>query len=76
MRRSEICALTLDDIEGDALHIRKAIVLNENNEWVIKTTKTTEGTRDIVIPDADIMQMGGWKTDHVMKDVYRARNGV
>lgn len=23
------------------------------------------------IPDADIMQMGGWETDHVMKSVYR-----
>lgn len=23
------------------------------------------------IPDADIMQMGGWETDHVMKTIYR-----
>lgn len=128
MRRSEICALTPEDIEGDVLHINKAIVLDENNEWVIKkTTKTTESTRDIVIPkeiadriteqgyvykghpnsilrfldktqkklsmpsfslhklrhyfaskmsamhvpDENIMKMGGWRTDHVMKSVYR-----
>lgn len=23
------------------------------------------------IPDADIIQMGGWETDHVMKTIYR-----
>ena len=127
MRRSEICALTVEDVEGDVVHINKALVLNENKKWVIKTTKTTESTRDIVIPEeladkireqgyvykgapntindflirterdlgiphfslhklrhyfasemsalgvpeADILRMGGWETDHVMKSVYR-----
>ncbi len=127
MRRSEICALTIDDIEGDVVHITKAVVQDENGRWVKKTTKTVESTRDIVIPeflvkkikehgiiydgnpsgitsfliraqrklqmprfslhklrhyfaskmsamhvpDADIMKMGGWRTDHVMKGVYR-----
>lgn len=50
MRRPEICALQLDDIDGDIVHINKAMVLNENREWIIKTTKTTESTRDIIIP--------------------------
>lgn len=127
LRRSEICALALDDIEDDVIHINKALVLNENKKWVAKTTKTTESTRDIVvpmeltekikkqgyiykrhpnsilkflerteeklgiprfplhklrhyfaskmsamhIPDEDIMRMGGWKTDRIMKSVYR-----
>lgn len=127
MRRSEICALRLEDIEKDVVHINKAMVLDENKKWVIKTTKTTESTRDIIIPielaekirkqgyvynghpgcintnleriekklgiphfslhklrhyfasqmsalgvpEADIMKMGGWGTDHVMKSVYR-----
>lgn len=127
MRRSEICALKPDDIEGDVVHINKAMVQNENREWVIKTTKTTESTRSIIIPqelavliqdqgyvyqghpgnitkhlervedklgiprfplhklrhyfasqmsalgvpEADILKMGGWETDHVMKSVYR-----
>lgn len=127
MRRSEICALTLDDIEGDVVHITKAMVQNENKEWVIKSTKTTESTRDIIIsqeltdkireqgyvykgfpnsitayltriekqlgiqhftihklrhyfasqmsalgvPDVDIMKLGGWQSDHVMKSIYR-----
>lgn len=127
MRRSEICALQLEDIEGDVVHISKAMVVNEKNEWIIKKTKTTESTRDLVIPmeladmiqkqgyvykghpgsitkflkrtekelgisdfplhklrhyfasrmselgvpEADILKMGGWETDHVMKSVYR-----
>lgn len=127
LRRSEICALTVDDVEEDIIHINKALVQNEKKEWVIKTTKTMESTRDILIPielakkikkqgyiyngnpqeisrflakaqrkigiehfsihklrhyfaskmsamnvpDEYIMQMGGWKTDHVMKSVYR-----
>lgn len=127
MRRSEICALQPEDIDGDIVHISKAMVQNENKEWIIKTTKTTASNRDIIIPmeladkirrqgyvykghpnsitqflerterklgipdfsihklrhyfaskmsslgipDADIMRMGGWETDHVMKSVYR-----
>ena len=127
MRRSEICALQPQDINGDIVHISKAIVQNERKEWVIKTTKTTESTRSIIIPaelaekirnqgyvykghpggitkhlekvedrlgiprfplhklrhyfasqmsalgvpEADILKMGGWETDHVMKSVYR-----
>ncbi|MCM1326926.1 MAG: tyrosine-type recombinase/integrase [Bacteroidales bacterium] len=127
MRRSEICALTPDDIEGDIVHITKAIVQNDQREWVLKTTKTVESTRSIIIPselaekirsqgyvykghpgritkylekaedrlgiprfplhklrhyfasqmsalgvpEADLLKMGGWRTDHVMKSVYR-----
>ncbi len=127
LRRSEICALTLDDIEGDVIKISKAKVLGDNADWVNKTTKTAASTREIIIPleiaalirsqgyvyrghpnsitiylskaedklglphfslhklrhyfaskmsalhipEADIMRMGGWETDHVMKRVYR-----
>lgn len=127
LRRSEICALTLDDIDGDVISINKAIVLDQNKEWVLKSTKTTESERQIVvsntiiqkiheqgfvykgnpnsltdwltrtqkknniphfslhkfrhyfaskmsemnIPEADILSMGGWKTDYIMKGVYR-----
>lgn len=127
MRRSEICALRPEDIEGDMANINKAMVQNEKKEWVVKTTKTTESTRRIIIPtelaekinsqgyvykghpgsitkhlekveddlgiprfplhklrhyfasqmsalgvpEADILKMGGWETDHVMKSVYR-----
>lgn len=50
MRRSEICALKADDIDKDIVTIDKAMVQNEKNEWVVKTTKTTASTRQIIIP--------------------------
>ncbi len=127
MRRSEICALRPEDIDGDVVTINKALVQDENKEWVVKSTKTTASTRSIIIPselaekikkqgyvydghpskisdylsrtqkklgiehfsihklrhyfaskmsalnvpEADILKMGGWETDHVMKSVYR-----
>lgn len=128
MRRSEICALTLDDIDGDVVTINKALVEDENKNWIVKKiAKTTESARKIVIPmeiadkireqgyvfkgfpgkisgyldrtekklgmqhfslhklrhyfaskmsamnipEADILKMGGWSSDHVMKAVYR-----
>ena len=127
LRRSEICALTPEDLDGDVVTINKALVQDENKEWIVKQTKTVESTRKIIIPveiadkireqgyiyighpgqisdylyrtqkklgierfsihklrhyfaskmsamnipEADIMRMGGWETDHVMKSVYR-----
>lgn len=127
MRRSEICALTLDDVDGDLISINKAMVQDENKKWITKTTKTATSTREIIIPEtiadkireqgyvykghpnsitcylskvqeilkiphfsihklrhyfasemsalgvpeADILKMGGWETDRVMKSVYR-----
>ncbi len=50
LRRSEICALTTEDINGDILSITKAKVQGKNNEWIIKTTKTTASKREIIIP--------------------------
>lgn len=128
LRRSEVCALELSDLEGNILHINKAKVQNIEKEWIIKHyNKTSESHRDIYlpdqlvdlmkkdgfcftkhperlydrlcrcqdelgiqhfrlhdlrhyyasyahalgIPDEYIMKQGGWKTDHVMKRVYR-----
>lgn len=128
MRRSEICALTLDDITGDTIHITKAIVPNEKNKSVQKSPKTYDSKRDVPmsheiiekilkkgyvtdvenpeiisqrfrrvtkdagyedmrfhdlrhfhasylhakgIPDQYIMARCGWKTDTVMKRIYR-----
>jgi len=127
LRRSEICALSKDDLNGNTLTINKALVLNENNEWVIKdTTKTEDSTRTIIVPeyvaekirtegacpctphslywklqrvqmkleiprfpfhklrhffasymhelgytDKQIQEMGGWKTNNVLKTVYQ-----
>lgn len=51
LRRSEICALTPDDLDGNVLTINKALVQNVDKKWVIKTTKTTDSTRTLPLPD-------------------------
>lgn len=51
LRRSEICALTMDDLSGNVLTVNKAKVQNERKEWVIKATKTTDSTRTVILPD-------------------------
>ena len=128
MRRGEICALTLEDIDGNIVKIDKTLVNDKENDWILKPcAKTEEGNREIFIPDklrdeikdagviyegapkvllvslhryqdklgiprfrfhdlrhfyasyahsmgmsdADIMKSGGWKSDYVMKNVYR-----
>lgn len=128
LRRSEICALTLDDISGNEITINKAKVQDDEGKWIIKfSAKTEDSTRKIYIPDEFIhkimecgyiykgdpsrisrflmkqqdvlnlphfslhklrhyyasmahslgipdqyiMQAGGWKTDNVLKSVYR-----
>lgn len=50
LRRSEICALTADDVTGCKIHINKAMVLDENMQWVIKTTKTVSSDRYVTYP--------------------------
>lgn len=62
MRRGEILALTADDLEGNTVHIRKAIVYDENCQRIEKTTKTTESERNIIIPKeiADQIRQQGY----------------
>lgn len=50
LRRSECCALLISDIEGDIVHINKAMVLNEQKQWVIKQPKSKAGYRNIKMP--------------------------
>lgn len=52
MRRGEICALTMDDIDfkNNIIHVNKDMVTNEFNEWVVKAPKTAASVRDIIVP--------------------------
>jgi len=51
MRRGEIAALTMDDLDGNILTISKAVYTGENNEHGIKAPKTTESARKLYLPD-------------------------
>lgn len=50
MRRSEICALTSDDINGNIVTVNKALVKGDDG-WHIKTPKTYSSYRQIEYPD-------------------------
>lgn len=128
LRKGEILALELTDLQGDTITVDKVMVLNDNGSYSVKNLpKTVSSVRKVVIPDAlaneirekgyiynlypgqllkalhrtqdklgikrcrfhdlrhyfasyahymgmsdaDILAAGGWKTDEVMKKVYR-----
>ena len=62
MRRSELAAATIDDLDGNYLSINKVMIPNKKNKWVIKhITKSEEGMRKIYIPDSlkdEILEQG------------------
>lgn len=58
LRRSEICALTPEDITGNVVRVCKAMVPDKNNCYVIKeTTKSEAGTRLVTMPEAVIAHL-------------------
>lgn len=76
LRRSEIMAITSDDLDGNILHITKAKVLDENNNWVIKAPKTTLSQRDIEIPKdvADLIREQGSAFSYHPGDISKVIN--
>jgi len=74
LRRSEVCALTIDDLDGNKLTINKAKVKDVNNEWVIKLPKTPKSTRTIIIPDelADRIREKGYIYKYIPGSICRA----
>lgn len=61
LRRSEVCALTSDDIKANEVTINKAEVKAPDGSWVIKTTKTVQSTRVLVYPDFVMKELKGIK---------------
>ena len=79
LRRSEIAALTLSDLEGNTLTINKAMVQDKAQRWVIKGTKTTDSTRTVIIPEdvADMIREKGYIYNKmpytINQDLHRAQ---
>lgn len=59
LRRSEICALEWSDMdcENQTLTIDKALVKDENKNFVLKQPKTRAGKRTLFIPDAVFQEL-------------------
>ena len=76
LRRSEIMAVTSDDLEGNLLHVTKAKVQDERGEWVIKINKTPKSRRDIEIPQdvADLIREQGIAFDRYPSGISKVIN--
>ena len=58
LRRSEICALTPEDITGNVVRVCKAVVPDSRNQYVTKdTTKSEAGTRLVTMPPEVIAKL-------------------
>lgn len=51
MRRGEICALDMDAISGNMVHVCRNMVRTGDNTWIIKQPKSYAGNRYIDYPD-------------------------
>lgn len=72
-RRSEICALTLDDLDGNYITISKNLVYNKG--WEVKQTPKTDASyRIITIPDSlrDEILEKGYIFNHIPQRLNRA----
>ena len=72
LRKSEILALTLDDLSGNIISINKAMVADENGEMVVKKTKTKASTRKNEISEdlADLIRAKGYIYTGSPKSLY------
>lgn len=60
LRRSEICALTPEDISDTGIMINKAAVYDENNNIIIKPPKTSAGRRFVPLSKKIISEVRAW----------------
>lgn len=51
LRRSEICAATIDDIHGEYIHISKALEHGENGKEIRDNAKTKDSVRDVPLSE-------------------------
>lgn len=59
LRRSEIVALTSDDIDGNTVHVHAAIVKGPDKKYHEKGTKTYSSDRVVLLPDFVIDRIKG-----------------
>lgn len=52
LRRSEICALSPSDLQGNVLHIHRAAVYDSDGKVQMETTKTYASDRFITLPES------------------------
>lgn len=65
LRRGEISALTMSDLDGDYIRITKDMILDDSGTWIIKPPKTSSSIRSVLLPRfvADRIRERGHITD-------------
>lgn len=79
MRRSEIAAVTINDLDGNYLSINKAMIPDRDHKWIVKPmTKTEDGMRRIYLPDSlrDEIIEQGYIFNGIPNTLKRALNSV
>lgn len=61
LRRSEICALTPDDVTDLGVRINKAAVEDKDGNVIIKPPKTKKGNRFCPLPSNVVAEVRAWK---------------
>ena len=61
LRRSEVCALTINDISDSGIIVNKAAVYGENQKIIIKAPKTKAGRRFVPLSKDIINELRQWK---------------
>lgn len=80
LRRSEICALDLNDIGDGTIHIDKAKIKDSTETWVIGKTKTRDSTRTVYVDTrvTDLIKKNGVIWNHhpgsITLQLYRAED--
>lgn len=69
LRCGEVCAVTADDLDGDVLHVRRAIATDDSGKLHAKPPKSRAGDRFVPIPHhiADRIREQGRATDMTPK---------
>jgi integrase len=57
LRRGEICALDLSDLDGNFISITKSKIRNEEGDWVIKPIPKTTGSQRVIYIDDELAGM-------------------
>ena len=60
LRRSEVCALTINDVSDLGIMVNKAVVYGENQQLVVKPPKTRAGRRFVPLSKEIISELREW----------------
>lgn len=82
LRRSELLAITPDDIKGNILTINKALLKGKGKEFHVSTTKTDDSVRKIWLPDyvVDLINEKGCVYEgypgNILRNLHRVQDSL